>query len=198
MRDVVVQVFDYSLDGIIGEEETDFFQFCREVPDDPAHEAWTLNSLQSADVHIMGRVTYEGMAQYFPTADDHPYAEVMNRARKAVFSGTLKSSDWSNSTILNGQTAAEIEKLRRQGSGEILAHGGVSFVQSLVHLDLVDEYRLSVFPYLAGYGRALFALYGEAAPAGARVQHGLRQRHRRYGLPPTQVGAVRCGRSSRS
>ena len=164
MRDVVVQVFDYSLDGIIGEEGTDFFEFCREVPDDPAHEAWTLNSLQSADVHIMGRVTYEGMARYFPTAADHPYAAVMNSAQKAVFSGTLQSSDWPNSTILSGQTAEEIEKLRRQGSGEILAHGGVSFVQSLVHLDLVDEYRLSVFPYVVGSGRALFADVAKPRP----------------------------------
>ena len=83
MRKLALTVFDYSLDGIIGEEDTEFFKFCREVPDDPAHEAWTLDCLQRADVHIMGRVTYQGMAQYFPTATDHPYAEVMNKGRKA-------------------------------------------------------------------------------------------------------------------
>ncbi len=133
MRKLALTVFDYSLDGIIGEEDTEFFKFCREVPDDPAHEAWTLDCLQRADVHIMGRVTYQGMAQYFPTATDHPYAEVMNKGRKAVFSGTLETAGWANSTI------------------------GASFAQSLVRLGLVDEYRLNVFPYLVGRGRRLFA-----------------------------------------
>jgi dihydrofolate reductase len=105
----------------------------------------------------MGRVTYQGMAQYFPTAADHPYAEVMNKAPKAVFSGTLKTTDWANSSILSGDTSEQIEKLRQEGAGEILAHGGVSFAQSLVRLDLVNEYHLAVFPYLVGSGRSLFA-----------------------------------------
>lgn len=114
MRKVVLRVSEYSLDGIIGEEETAFFEFCRAVPDDPAQEAWTLSSLERAELHIMGRVTYQGMAQYFPTATDHPYAEVMNKASKSVFSGTLKTTDWANSTILSGDTTEEIEKLRRE------------------------------------------------------------------------------------
>lgn len=158
MRTLVLQTFDYSLDGIIGEDETEFFGFCREVPDDLAHEAWTLSSLDRAAVHIMGRVAYEGMAQYFPAAaGDHPYAAVLNSAPKAVFSRTLTSADWANSTIVGGDTAAEIAKLKSQGTGEILAHGGISFLQSLVRLDLVDEYRLTVFPYLVGSGQTLFA-----------------------------------------
>jgi dihydrofolate reductase len=157
MRKLVLRVFDYSLDGIIGEENTDFFEFCRQVPDDPAQEAWERKSLEGAEVHIVGRVTYQGMAQYFPTATDHPYADIMNNARKAVFSSTLETADWANSTVLSGDLAEGIEKLRSEGSGEILAHGGVSFAQSLVKLDLVDEYRLTIFPYVVGSGRALFA-----------------------------------------
>lgn len=158
MRNLVVHVFDYSLDGIIGEEDTEFFDYCREIPDDPAVEEWTLSSFRHAGVHVMGRRTFDGMANYFPTADaDDPYAEVMNSAPKAVFSHTLKSTDWANSTIVSGDTVKEIEKLKQQGSGDIIAHGGVSFVQSLVRLDLVDEYRLKVSSYLAGRGRALFA-----------------------------------------
>jgi dihydrofolate reductase len=97
------------------------------------------------------------MAQYFPAAADHPYAEVMNKAPKPVFSGTLKTTGWAGPTIVSGGTTEEIEKLRREGTGEILAHGGVTFARSLVRLDLVDEYRLSVFPYLAGSGRSLLA-----------------------------------------
>ena len=155
MRKLALTVFDYSLDGIIGEEDTEFFKFCREVPDDPAHEAWTLDCLQRADLHIMGRVTYQGMSQYFPTATDHPYRDIMNNARKAVFSATLTAADWANTTIRSGEIAQEIAQLKSEGTGEILAHGGISFAQSLVRLDLVDEYRLTVFPYLAGKGRSL-------------------------------------------
>jgi dihydrofolate reductase len=158
MRKLVLQVFDYSLDGIIGVEDTPFFEFCRELPDDPGLEAWRGGALERAGLHIMGRKTYQGMAGYFPTAgDDHPYAKIMNSAPKAVFSTTLTSADWNNSTIINGDTAAEIGRLKQQGTGDILAHGGVSFVRSLVRLDLVDEYMMTIFPYLAGSGASLFA-----------------------------------------
>jgi len=158
MRKLVLQVSDYSLDGIIGVEDTAFFDFCRELADDADLEAWRRAALKRAGLHIMGRKSYEGMAEYFPTADaSHPYAEIMNAASKAVFSGTLQSADWNNTTIVNGDTAAEIEKLKQEGTGDIMAHGGVSFVQSLVRLDLVDEYLLTVFPYLAGPGASLFA-----------------------------------------
>jgi dihydrofolate reductase len=87
----------------------------------------------------------------------HPFAEIMNKAPKSVFSGTLRSTGWANSTILSGGITEEIDKLKREGSGEILAHGGASFARSLVRLGLVDEYRLNVCPYLAGSGTSLFA-----------------------------------------
>lgn len=170
MRPVVLQVFYYSLDGIIAEEGTEFNEFCRAVPDDPAYEAWLVDCLERASVHIMGRVTYEAMARHFPTATpaDHErqattdaIADVMNRTPKAVFSRTLPTADWPESTILRGDTAEEIDALRRHGTGEILAQGGASFAQSLARLDLADEYRLTVFPYLAGDGKRLFADLGK-------------------------------------
>jgi dihydrofolate reductase len=164
VRKLALRVFDYSLDGIIGEDDTDFSDFCRKVPDDPAQEDRERSFLGRAEVHIMGRVTYQGMAQYFPTATDHPYAGIMNKARKAVFSRTLSTTDWANSTILGGDLGEQIARLKSEGSGDIVAHGGVSFVQSLVRLDLVDEYRLTVFPYLAGRGRSLFAGVAEPGP----------------------------------
>jgi dihydrofolate reductase len=97
MRPVVLQVFDLSIDGVIGAEGTEFFDFCRAIPDDPAHAAWLVSSLERAGVHIMGRVTYEGMAQYFPTATGG-IADVLNRAPKAVFSSTLQVADWAGAT----------------------------------------------------------------------------------------------------
>jgi dihydrofolate reductase len=156
MRSVALQVFDYSLDGIIGQEGTAFFEFCRAVPDDPDHLAWRASMLERATVHVMGRNTYQGMAQYFPTATDHPFADIMNRAPKAVFSRTLRTADWPQTTIRSGDTMAELEALRNGGTGDILVHGGVSFARSLIALDAVDEYRLTVFPYLAASGSALF------------------------------------------
>jgi dihydrofolate reductase len=155
MRSVVLHVFDYSLDGVIGKEDTEFFDYCRSVPDDPAHEQWLVDCLKQASLHVIGRVTYEGMAGFFPTATD-PIAEVMNQASKVVFSRTLQTADWAGTTIVSGDTATEIDKLRRTGSGEIAVHGGASFAQEVARLDLVDEYRLHVFPYLAGSGPRLF------------------------------------------
>jgi dihydrofolate reductase len=168
MRPVVLQVFDFSLDGIIGEEDTEFYEFCRAVPEDPAYSAWLISSLERAGAHIMGRVTYEEMAEYWPTVTDATssspaevaIAKVLNARPKAVFSRTLQNADWANSTILRGDTAEELDALRQTGTGEILAHGGASFVQSLAGLDVVDEYRLTVYPYLAGSGKKLFADIG--------------------------------------
>lgn len=165
MRPVVLQVFDYSLDGIIGVGGSELFEFCRALPDDPAYEAWLMSSLESAGVHIMGRVTYEEMAGHFPVASaaDHQaagttdaIADIMNRTPKAVFSRTLTTAGWPETTIISGDTVEGLNALREQGSGVILAQGGVRFAQSLAALDVVDEYRLSVAPFLAGSGPRLF------------------------------------------
>ena len=166
MRKLVLRVFDYSLDGIIGEEDTPFFDFCRALPDDPGLETWHRECLAGAGLHIMGRRTYEGMAKFFPSADtsDHPYAAIMNAAPKAVLSNSLVSADWANTTVIRGDTAEQISKLRQENGGDILAHGGVSFLQSLVRLGLADEYNLTIFPYVAGNGAALFAQAPRAQP----------------------------------
>jgi dihydrofolate reductase len=157
MRKVVARIFDYSLDGVISEEGTEFFDYCRDVPDDLAQEAHELSLFERADVLIMGRVQYQGTAQFLPTAgDDHPYAAAVLAAPKIVFSRTLQTAELANTTISTGDLAEEIHKLKRDGDGDIRALGGVRFWQSLMRLDLVDEYRVTVFPYLAVKGRRLF------------------------------------------
>ena len=157
MRTVVARIFDYSLDGIIADPGTAFFDFCRDLPDDPAQIARTQDFYEKADLHIMGRKHYQGAAQYFPDATDHPYAAAMNATRKVVFSRTLDAADWANTSVAGGELSTEVEKLKLDGDGYLVAHGGVGFWRSLIRQDLIDEYRLSVFPYLAGQGTRLFA-----------------------------------------
>ena len=157
MRKLIATVFNYSLDGLLADEGTEFWTFCFDLPeirapDDPAR----LDFLQSAYAHIFGRTAYESIAAAMTTATDHPFAPILNAARKVVFSRTLKTADWANTTIAAGDTAQEIDKLRRGGDGNIVIWGGVSFWRSLMQLDLIDELQVSLFPYVAGEGTRLF------------------------------------------
>lgn len=156
MRKLIATVFNYSLDGFLADEGTEFFEFCfglpeNREPDDPAH----LDFLQSAHAHLMGRTAYEGMARAMTTTD-HPFADILNVGRKVVFSRTMKTADWANTTVAAGDTAEEIDKLRLGGDGHIVVWGGVSLWQSLMRLDLIDEFQVSMFPYVAGEGTRLF------------------------------------------
>jgi dihydrofolate reductase len=162
MRKLIARVFDYSLDGLVADEGTEYFEFCRDLPDDPAQLARTSEFYAGADMQIMGRVVYQGMSEYFPTAIDHPYADLINAARKVVFSRTLKTAEWANTTVASGDLAEEVDKLRRGGDGYIVVSGGVSFWQSLARLDLIDEYIVTLFPYLAGEGTRLFDDVGKS------------------------------------
>ena len=157
MRKLIATVFNYSLDGLLADEGTEFWTFCFDLPenrepDDPAQ----LDFLRSAHAHIMGRTAYESISGAMTTATDHPFADILNAARKVVFSRTLKTADWANTTIAAGDTAEEIDNLRLGGDGHIVVWGGVSFWRSLMRLDLIDELQLSLFPYVAGQGTRLF------------------------------------------
>jgi dihydrofolate reductase len=155
MRKLTAWVFMYSLDGLLADEGTDYWKFCFGLPDDPAVLEQKLDVLQSAYAHIMGRAAYEGMAEALPTAD-HPFTDIMNAGRKVVFSRTLTTAEWANTTIAAGDTTEEIDKLRRGGDGDIVVWGGVSLWRSLMRLDLIDEFRVDLHPYVAGEGTRLF------------------------------------------
>jgi len=152
-------VFHYSLNGLLADEGTEYFKFCFDLLDQhggPDHDEQSLDCLQSAYAHVMGRVAYEGMAANLPAAADHPWSGIMNAGRKVVFSRTLTTADWANTTIATGDTAEEIDKLRQGGDGHIVAWGGVSFWRSLMRLDLIDEWHLGLHPYVADEGTQLF------------------------------------------
>ena len=97
-----------------------------------------------------------GISTAMTTATEHPFSEILNAGRKVVFSRTLKTADWANTTIAAGDTTEEIDKLRQGGDGYILVWGGVRLFRSLMQLDLIDELRVSMFPYVAGEGTRLF------------------------------------------
>ena len=168
MRKLIATVFNYSLDGLLADEGTDFWDFCfglleNREPDDRAQ----LDFLRAAYAHIMGRTAYEGIAgSMTKTSTDHPFAEILNAGRKVVFSRTLESADWSNTTIAAGDTAEEIDRLRLDGDGYIVVWGGVRLWRSLMQLDLIDEFQLSLFPYVAGEGTRLF----EDVPKSYRLE----------------------------
>ena len=158
MRKLIATVFNYSLDGLLADEGTALWRFCFDLPeirepDDPAH----LDFLRSAYAHVMGRTAYLAIAEAMTTTStDHPFAEMLTAARKVVFSRSLKTAGWANTTIAAGDTTDEIDKLRRGGDGHIVVWGGVSLWRSLMRLDLIDELWLSLFPYVAGQGTRLF------------------------------------------
>jgi dihydrofolate reductase len=157
VRKLIATVFNYSLDGLLADPDTEFWKFCFDLPEnrepnDPAQ----LDFLRSAHAHIMGRTAYEGISVAMTTATDHPFADILNAAPKVVFSRTLTTADWANTTIAAGDTAEEIDKLTRGGDGHIVVWGGVSLWRSLMQLDLLDELHVSLFPYIAGEGTRLF------------------------------------------
>jgi dihydrofolate reductase len=171
MRKLVLQQAAISLDGYICEEGTEFWRSFGPAaqppaPDDEDYEEHFLAGLRRAGTHIMGRVTYESMADTWPASTD-PVAPLMNDTPKVVFSRSLELARWPESRIASGDMADEIAHLKAEPGGEILAHGGVRFVQSLVRLGLVDEYRLYVHPVAVGTGAPLFPDLGR--PQGLRL-----------------------------
>lgn len=168
MQKLVALVFNYSLNGLLADPDTDFWTYCFGLLDDqggPDHDDETLDFLSSASAHVMGRVAYEGMAANLPTATDHPWSDILNRSRKVVLSRTLTTADWVNTTIASGDIAEEIDALRGDGDGHIVVWGGVTLWRSLMRLDLLDEFRISMYPYLTSRGTVLF----EDVPEGYRL-----------------------------
>jgi dihydrofolate reductase len=143
-----------SLDGYVApvDGSTDWVAAGRS--DDGAR--WTVETLSNAGAHLVGATTYAEWAGYWPGAAG-PFAKPMSEIPKVVFSNSLASADWDETTIASGDLAAAITRLKRERSdGYLLAHGGVRFARSLVASGLIDEYRLVIHPVVLGAGERLF------------------------------------------
>jgi dihydrofolate reductase len=156
MRRIVVSEF-VTLDGVMedpgGAEDFDRGGWAFQFERGPDGDRFKLDEVIEADALLLGRKTYEGFAKAWPTVTDEVgFAEKMNSMPKYVVSSTLESADWNNSTVINGDVAEEVAKL----DGNILVAGSAQLVQMLMDHDLVDEYRLMIYPVLLGSGKRLF------------------------------------------
>ncbi|WP_328900611.1 dihydrofolate reductase family protein [Streptomyces sp. NBC_00441] len=165
MRKVIVSTF-LTLDGVMqapgGPEEDPESGFThggwqKPTFDDGVGEAiaaW----YEDTDAMLLGRKTYDIFASYWPTADpDNPFTERMNSMHKYVASRILTSVDWQNSTLLTGDTADAVRRLKETEGRNINVVGSGDLAQTLMREDLVDEYRLTIHPVILGTGKRLFA-----------------------------------------
>jgi dihydrofolate reductase len=120
-------------------------------------EKISIEQLKSADFLVFGRVTYEGMAVYWKTAEgEGEVTGLMNNIPKLVFSRTLKSVDWNNTTLVKGNASAEISKLKTEGTKNMFVFGSANLSETFINDSLFDEYRIGIAPVILGSGRPLF------------------------------------------
>jgi dihydrofolate reductase len=179
MRKLILKM-SMSIDGFVAGPNGEMDWLFR-LHDDEA-KAWTVAAIEGAGIHAMGRKSWQDMAAYWPTSTE-PFAPPMNDIPKVVFTRAgladatttrgledaraqgkpTKPADpevvrgWTHPRIAAGDMADEVARLKQEPGDDIVAHGGAAFAQSLVQLDLVDEYKLLVHPVILGRGLPLFA-----------------------------------------
>ena len=131
---------------------------------DPEGMRFKLDEVLSHDALLLGRVTYEGFAAAWPSiTDEVGFADKMNAMKKFVVSTTLTELAWHNSTLIAANVPQEIARLKEQPGGDILVAGSATLVRTLMAHELVDEYRLMMFPIILGSGKRLFGDSPEAS-----------------------------------
>jgi dihydrofolate reductase len=174
MRPLVVNTF-VTLDGVMqapgGPEEDPTGDF--------THGGWSagywdeamgarMGDLMGAPFDLLlGRKTYEIFAAHWPHVPDEPGAEQLNSVRKYVASRTLDKVEWNNSTLLEGDVADAVAKIKQEEGPEIQVHGSSDLIQTLLEHDAIDEFRLMIFPVILGTGKRIFG--DGAAPTGLEL-----------------------------
>jgi dihydrofolate reductase len=159
MRKVIVTMW-VTLDGFIAGPNDDMSWI---IVDD-AMGAYEDAMVSAADTLILGRVTYQSFAGAWPHVPDNPaasegekeYARKVNSLHKIVFSKTLETVEWNNSTLLHEINPDDIVALKNEVGKDIVIYGSASIVQALTTLGLIDEYQLLVHPVVLGGGKRLF------------------------------------------
>ena len=125
----------------------------------PDAEQYKFEELKASDVQLLGRVTYDGFAVAWPAmaAEAGEFGERMNNMPKVVVSTTLTDPTWTNTTVISANVADEVAALKERYEGDVLVAGSATLAQFLREHDLVDEYRLIVYPVVLGDGKRLFS-----------------------------------------
>lgn len=174
MRKLIVSTF-LTLDGVMqspgGPEEDPSGDF--------AHGGWSVNywdekmgqimdeAMSTGFDLLLGRKTYEIFAAYWPQASDEQGAKPLNDATKYVASKSLHSLDWGPSILIDGDTGPEVANLKQEEGPELQVHGSANLIQTLLQHNLIDEYRLWIFPLVIGSGKRLFS--EGTIPAGLKL-----------------------------
>ena len=125
---------------------------------DKETEQYNIDLVRGADAILVGRTTYQIWAAFWPTAEggDQWLSRRMNEIPKYVVSNTMERADWNNTTILRGDVAGEISRLKEQPGGELVMYGSADLLAEVMKHNLVDEYRLLLYPLVLGSGKHLF------------------------------------------
>ncbi len=127
---------------------------------DDEFNQFAIEQTSTVDTILFGRVTYELMANYWPTpaatTDDPIVADLMNRLPKIVFSRTLQRAEWNNTRLIKDNIAEEISKLKQQSGKDLALFGSANLLSTLIQMDLIDEHRIMVNPVVLGSGTPLF------------------------------------------
>jgi dihydrofolate reductase len=151
VKKVIVSEF-VTLDGIMEAPDQWSFQFWNEEI-----AKFKFDELFASDALLLGRVTYQGFAAAWPSmTDEEGFAERMNSLPKFVVSKTLEEVEWNNSRLIKGNIAEEVSKLKQQPGQDILISGSGDLIHTLTQYNLIDEYRLLVYPVVLGSGKPLF------------------------------------------
>jgi dihydrofolate reductase len=135
---------------------------------DEGFNEFAVSQIHDLGALLFGRVTYEGMASYWPTPqaleDDPVVTDLMNRVPKYVFSHTLSSADWANTTLVSGEAGPAVAKLKEEDGYDLAVLGSAKLTASLIEQGLVDELRVMVNPVLLGGGVSLYSAITQRIP----------------------------------
>jgi dihydrofolate reductase len=151
MSKLVATLF-ISLDGVVESPEKWSFPYWNDEIAKFKHD-----ETFASDALLLGRITYEGFAAAWPSRKDpEGFADRFNSMPKHVATRTVKKLEWNNSHVIKGNIATEVSKLKQQPGKDLVIHGSPGLIRSLIPHDLIDEYRLLVYPIILGQGKRLF------------------------------------------
>ena len=166
MGRIVVTEF-VSLDGVMedpgGAEGFEHGGWSFEISRGEEGDRFKLEETMASDALLLGRRTYEGFAAAWPSREGE-FADKFNSMPKYVVSSTLEDPSWTNTTVLRGDLAQEVARVRDAHDRDVVVHGSATLAQALLEAGLVDELRLMVFPVVLGKGKRLFGETGGKRP----------------------------------